>query len=95
MKSRKVRGERTAPVHTRIVYTGYVRNITLSAEEDLIERARLRAAQEKKTLNAAFREWLERYAGRQTGSQELAQLMQRLAHVRSSRRISRDEMNER
>ena len=35
------------------------------------------------------------YAGRETGSQELAQLMQRLGHVRSSGRISRDEMNER
>jgi len=86
MKSRKARG---TALHTGISYSVFVRNITLSAEEDLIERARLRAAQEKNTLNAAFREWLERYAGRQTGSQKLAQLMQRLAHVRSSRRISR------
>jgi predicted HicB family RNase H-like nuclease len=36
-----------------------VRKITLRADEDLIERARLRAALEKKTLNAAFREWLQ------------------------------------
>ena len=77
------------------MYTGYVRNITLSAEEDLIERARLRAAQEKTTLNAAFREWLNRYAGRATGSQEYTQIMQRLSHVRSGKHFSRDEMNER
>lgn len=77
------------------MYTRYVRNITLSAEEELIERARLRAAHEKKTLNAAFREWLERYAGRETGSQEYTELMKRLGHVRSASRISRDEMNER
>ena len=77
------------------MYTGFVRNITLSAEEDLIERARLRAAQEKKTLNAAFREWLQRYAGREAGSEEYADLMQRLGHVRSSGRISRDAMNQR
>ncbi len=77
------------------MYTEYVRNITLSAEEDLIERARLRAAHEKKTLNAAFREWLERYAGRDTGSLEYAELMRRLGHVRSSGRVTRDAMNER
>ncbi len=67
----------------------------MSAEGDLIQRARLRAAREKKTLNAAFREWLERYAGAETGSGEYAELMKRLGHVRSSGRISRDEMNER
>jgi hypothetical protein len=61
----------------------------------LIERARLGAAQEKKTLNAVFREWLPRYAGRETRSQEYAELMRRLGHVRSSGRTSRDEMNQR
>ena len=80
---------------TGIVYTGLVKNITLSAEEDLIERARLRAANEKRTLNAAFRDWLERYAGAETGRQEYTQLMKRLDHIRSGRRFSRDEMNER
>jgi hypothetical protein len=78
------------------VYTEIVKNITLSAEEDLIERARLRAAKEKKTLNAAFRDWLERYARAETmGSSEYEQLMKRLGHVRSGRRFSRAEMNER
>ena len=52
------------------MYTRVVRNITLSAEEELIDRARLRAARERKTLNVAFREWLARYAGAETGSQE-------------------------
>lgn len=77
------------------MYTSYVKNITLSAEEELIERARLRAAQEKTTLNAAFRDWLQRYAGVETGREEYAQLMKRLGHVRSGRSFSRDEMNER
>lgn len=77
------------------MYTGIVRNITLSAEEDLIERARLRAASERKTLNAVFREWLDRYAGRETGGQEYAQLMKQLSHVQNSRRFSRDELNKR
>lgn len=81
--------------YTKIVYTVIVKNITLSAEEDLIERARLRAAKEKKTLNAAFRDWLQRYAGAETGPEEYTQLMKRLSHVRSGRSFSRDEMNER
>jgi hypothetical protein len=36
------------------VHTKDVKNVTLSAEADLIERARLRAVSEKTTLNAAF-----------------------------------------
>ena len=77
------------------MYTGVVRNITLSAEEELIDRARLRAAREKTTLNAAFREWLTRYAGTETSSQEYRELMKRLRHVRPGRRFSREELNER
>ena len=77
------------------MYTEAVKNITLSAEEDLIERARLRAAREKRTLNAAFRDWLQRYAGSETGRREYSELMKRLGHVRNTRTFSRDEMNER
>jgi len=72
-----------------------VRNITLSAAADLIERARERASRENTTLNAAFRERLQRYAGQDTGSQDYAQIMRRLRHVRSARRFFRDERNQR
>jgi hypothetical protein len=77
------------------VYTQIVRNITLSAEDELIDRARLRAAQEKTTLNAAFREWLARYAGSETSSQEYRELMKRLRHVRPGRHFLREELNQR
>ena len=77
------------------MYTEIVKNITLSAEEALIQRARLKAANQKTTLNAAFREWLERYAGSETSSQEYAQLMKQLSHARSRGPYSRDKMNER
>jgi hypothetical protein len=71
-----------------------MKNITFSADPDLIERARTRARQHRKTLNVAFREWLERYAGaNRTG--EYRQLMQHLGHVRAGRNFSRDEMNAR
>jgi len=72
-----------------------VKNITLSAGADLIERARLRAAREKRTLNAAFREWLESYAGSETVRHEYAELMKGLGDVRNTQRFSRDQMNER
>src|SRR5262249_24994948 len=42
---------------TTIVYTIVVKNITLSADEHLIEQARLLAKSRHKTLNAMFREW--------------------------------------
>jgi hypothetical protein len=77
------------------VYTDFVKNVTLSAEEHLIERARLRAANEKRTLNAAFREWLQRYAGADTGPAEFTELMRQLGHVKTTRRFSRDELNAR
>jgi hypothetical protein len=72
-----------------------VRNITLSAEQELIDRARLRAAREKTTLNAAFRDWLARYAGAATTSKEYRDLMKRLRHVQPGQHFSREELNER
>ena len=72
-----------------------MKNITLSADPDLIERARARARSQKKALNIAFREWLERYAGEETAADEYRQLMKELRHVRSGRKFSRNEMNAR
>ena len=72
-----------------------MKNITLSADEQLIERARLLAKTQHKTLNALFREWLEQLAARGGGAQEFDALMQRLKHVEAGRRFHRDEMNER
>jgi len=72
-----------------------MKNITLSAEESLIEQARVVAKSERKTLNAAFREWLEQYAARSGRGAAYDALMQRLTDVRPGRHFSRDEMNER
>ena len=70
-------------------------NITFSADEELVERARMRAHREKKTLNAVFREWLNRYARPSTTTAECEQLMRSLAHVKSGGPYTRDEMNRR
>ena len=72
-----------------------MKNVTLSADADLIEQARLVARSQHKTLNVAFREWLVQYTARAGAAQEFDALMQRLRHVQSGRRFSRDEMNER
>lgn len=72
-----------------------MKNVTLSADENLIEQARLVAKSQHKTLNAAFREWLEQYTARGGSVQEHDALMRRLQHVKAGRRFTRDEMNER
>lgn len=76
------------------MYTRFVKNITLSADEHLIERARQAARSQHKTLNAAFREWLEQYV--QSGAAlEYDEVMRKLSHIRAGRKYTRDEMNER
>ena len=72
-----------------------MKNITLSADEDLIEQARQVARAQRKTLNAAFREWLLQFTAQSGNAQEVDALMRRLRHVNAGRRFTRDEMNER
>ena len=71
-----------------------MKNITLSADEDLIEQARLLARAQHKTLNAVFREWLAQFTAQAGNSEEVDALMRRLGHVSAGRRFTRDEMNE-
>ena len=72
-----------------------MKNVTLSADADLIEQARLVARTQHKTLNSAFREWLQQYAAQPGSAQEVDSLMKRLSHVLAGRHFTRDEMNER
>lgn len=72
-----------------------MKNITLSADEHLIDQARKVAIPQHTTLNAAFREWLQQYAAQTRRGKEFDALMERLNYVRAGRKFSRDEMNER
>ncbi len=72
-----------------------MKNITLSADEDLIERARMVARAQRKTLNAAFREWLTQFTATPGNVQGYDSLVQRLQHIDAAHHFSRDEMNER
>jgi len=73
-----------------------MKNITLSAPEELIERARSNATSKGTTLNNEFREWLKTQS---TNGEEAAanykHLMKQLSHVNSGRKFTREEMNER
>jgi hypothetical protein len=72
-----------------------MKNVTLSADEDLIEQARLVARSQRKTLIAAFREWLVQFTAQSGSGREVDLLMKRLRHVKVGRHFTRSEMNER
>ena len=72
-------------------------DITLSADENLIEAARRRAVAEQTTLNEQFQLWLKNYV---CGEQQAAEAMRVIRELQSSiftngRKFPREEMNER
>jgi hypothetical protein len=73
-----------------------MKNITLSADEDLIEAARVRAKAEHTTLNEQFRRWLGDYAQTHERLRRFDETMALLqGRLKVGRKLSRDEMNER
>jgi hypothetical protein len=74
-----------------------MKNITLSADESLIEAARERARAEHTTLNEQFRHWLKGYARRERQAEQAMTVVRELrGKVRTGgRKFTRDEMNER
>ena len=74
-----------------------MKNITLSADENLIEAARQRALAEHTTLNEQFRLWLEDYVRRKQQADAAMETIKALRGQISTggRKFTRDEMNER
>ena len=73
-----------------------MKNITLSADEKLIEAAHTCARAEHTSLDELFRHWLSEYVGRHERLQRYDQVVGALrGKVRAGRKLSRDEMNER
>jgi hypothetical protein len=66
-----------------------MKNITLSADADLIAR------EQRRTLNEAFREWLTQFTQSAGDAQGFDALMMRLRNVDAGPRFSKEEMNER
>lgn len=82
-------------LHEIRVHYFRMKNITLSADEFLIQQARVRAASENRSLNDLFREWLAQYVSQPQAAQKYIELMTQLNHVQASGPYTRDEMNER
>ncbi len=72
-----------------------LKNITLSAEEVMIERARKRAEQNNTTLNSEFRRWLAQYVEIPQTTSDLVALMNKFSYVKPEKTFTRDELNER
>jgi hypothetical protein len=74
-----------------------LRNITLSADDQLIARARDKASAEQSSLNVEFRKWLESYAAAQDAAAvtKFRDVLQQLGGLEPGRTFTRDEMNER
>jgi hypothetical protein len=74
-----------------------MKNITLSAREELIESGRKVALSRKTTLNGLFREWLEQLGDGELRKKVYLQHMEELGkRIRvGSRKFNREEMNER
>ena len=70
-----------------------IKNITLTAEGFLIQKAREKARQEHKSLNVVFRDWIARYVGRENSSSDYQRLMKQFSSVRAGKKFSREEMN--
>lgn len=73
-------------------------NVTLSADRELIERARARAQLRKTTLNNEFRSWLRQYADPEAKERvrQFDELIGRMSYAGSGgRTFTRVEMNER
>lgn len=70
-----------------------MKNITLSADEKLIEKARERARKEHTTLNQRFREWLEDYS-RVQPEKDIKELLDSMS-TDIGGPFTRDELNRR
>ncbi|HEY9239857.1 MAG TPA: hypothetical protein VIP10_13530 [Burkholderiaceae bacterium] len=72
-----------------------MKNITLTADDDLIAAARERATSEGTTLNEQFRLWLAGYARKQRLQQYESVMADLRGKLVVGRKLTRDEMNER
>jgi hypothetical protein len=73
-----------------------MKNITLSADEHLINAARRRATAEHSTLNEQFRLWLSQYARQQEQLRHYDQTIEELrGKLRVGSKLTREQMNER
>ena len=72
-----------------------LKNITISAEEKLIQKAREKARKEQTTLNENIRKWLKQYVDSGSTSKNFDELMNSFSYASPGKSFSKEEMNER
>lgn len=74
-----------------------MKNITLSADDKLIDDARKYAQSRHTTVNELFRQWLEEMLGRRNLADDAVAFIKdlRSRHTTDGKRFTREEMNER
>jgi hypothetical protein len=74
-------------------------NLTVTIDDQVLKKARLRALEQGTSVNALVREYLDRYAGAASAHEEAVEGLIRLARTtragRGQRRWTRDELHER
>jgi hypothetical protein len=74
-------------------------NLTITLDDELLRRARLRALAQDTSVNALLRDYLEAYAAAGTiwdqSTDAILQLSARSRSARGDRRWTRDELHER
>ncbi len=72
-----------------------LKNITLSADEQFIKKAREKAHREHTTLNHYFRKWLKQFIISEKTQFDYNELMNSLNYVNPGKKFTRDQLNER
>lgn len=74
-------------------------NLTITVDEELLKKARIRALEQGTSVNAVLREYLEAYAGirsiREEKIRDLIRMSQTTSFRRGGRTWTRDELHER
>ena len=74
-------------------------NLTITVDDEVLKRARVRATEQGTSVNAVLRDYLEQYAGTRSAQEQalsnLLALSERSRSRRGRRTWSRDDLHER
>lgn len=71
-----------------------MKNITFTADETIIKKAREKAKRENTSLNKRFGEWLKQYTSQGEENYHFDAVMDNLNYVNSGKKFTREELNE-
>ena len=74
-------------------------NLTVTVDDEVLKRARLRATEQGTSVNAVVRDYLEQYAGTRSAQEQallkLLELSEQARSKRGRRKWNRDDLHER